>query len=69
MPAPIQRHAAWCSVLSAIKDRSTTTLNQWNWKALSACDSPQLTAFFTSAPIRFSSAAVNFISAKATGHM
>ena len=30
---------------------------------------PQLTAFFTSAPIRASSAAVNSISAKAVGHM
>src|SRR5881296_2706966 len=31
--------------------------------------SPQLTAFFTSAPILASSAAVNSFSAKATGHM
>src|SRR3989442_9659637 len=31
--------------------------------------SPQLTAFFTSAPILASSAAVNSCSAKATGHM
>src|SRR5258708_23130286 len=31
--------------------------------------SPQLTAFFTSAPILASSAAVNFVSAKAVGHM
>src|SRR6266540_2532121 len=31
--------------------------------------SPQLTAFFTSAPIRFSSAAVNSFSAKEVGHM
>ena len=30
---------------------------------------PQLTAFFTSAPILASSAAVNSFSAKATGHM
>src|SRR6202521_31320 len=30
--------------------------------------SPQLTAFFTSAPILASSAAVNSVSAKATGH-
>src|SRR5438132_12100023 len=30
--------------------------------------SPQLTAFFTSAPIRASSAAVNSFSAKAVGH-
>src|SRR5437899_8320272 len=30
--------------------------------------SPQLTALFTSAPILASSAAVNFFSAKATGH-
>jgi hypothetical protein len=31
--------------------------------------SPQLTAFFTSAAIRASSAADNFFSAKATGHI
>src|SRR5713226_1514400 len=31
--------------------------------------SPQLTAFFTSAPILASSAAVNSVSAKAVGHM
>src|ERR1700687_2174347 len=31
--------------------------------------SPQLAAFFTSAPILASSAAVNFVRAKATGHM
>src|SRR5260370_7828628 len=31
--------------------------------------SPQLTAFFTSAPILASSAAVNFVRAKAAGHM
>src|SRR5262245_63378069 len=30
---------------------------------------PQLTAFLTSAAIRFSSAAVNFVSAKAVGHI
>jgi hypothetical protein len=31
--------------------------------------SPQLTAFFTSAPILTSSAVVNFVKAKAVGHM
>ena len=30
---------------------------------------PQLTAFFTSSPIRFSSAAVSFVSANEVGHM
>ena len=36
--------------------------------AVSLRFSPQLTAFFTSAPILASSAAVNCVSAKATGH-
>src|SRR5260370_39690078 len=36
---------------------------------LRGCARPQLAAFFTSAPIRASSAGVNFISAKAVGHI
>ena len=38
-------------------------------KRAEAADEPQLTAFFTSAAIFASSAAVNFVSAKAVGHM
>jgi hypothetical protein len=34
-----------------------------------ACSGPQLTAFFTSAPILASSAAVNSVNAKEVGHM
>src|SRR5688572_19174027 len=33
------------------------------------CEDPQLTAFFTSSPIFFSSAAVSFVSAHEVGHM
>src|SRR5205823_7311249 len=42
------------------------SLARWSLRGSPA---PQLTAFFTSAPILASSAAVNFVRAKAIGHM
>jgi hypothetical protein len=44
---------------------SPSDFSRARWSELS----PQLTAFFTSATIRFSSAAVNSFSAKEVGHM
>jgi hypothetical protein len=61
--------ALGCSPAYPLPDQPDNDLRLKYRAGSSGLLSPQLTAFFTSAPILASSAAVNSVSANATGHM